>query len=46
MVVLYLKWPSNALVLAAAVVILLGLGYGFTRIRPETFQNEIERRER
>ena len=40
-----LKWPSNALVLLAAVVILLGLGYGFTRIRPETFQNEIERRE-
>lgn len=38
-----LKWPSNALVLVAAVVILLGLGYGFTRIHSETFEKEIAR---
>ena len=39
-----MKWPCNALVLAAAVVIFIGLVYGFMRIRPKTFQNEIEGR--
>ena len=36
-----LKWPCIALVLAAAVVIFLGLVYVFTRIRPKRFQGEI-----